>query len=212
MKRPLSVTWPPPPSGDLIQAPYQQATRLWWAGRHRFELFASRAVVAEATRGNAIAAARRLEALQGIPNLQFSRDVTALVRRLMQSGALPPKVRMDAAHVAVAAATAVGAGAAGTATAALTTDGNEAGAIEGAEKLPVRPAFDHESNGAAKLTGEARAWTETAAAEPPTGALTVLTATTCAQTWGATEPWISAKARKAATARIVRETFLITLL
>ena len=90
------------PSGDLIQAAHQKATRLWWAGRHRFELFASRAVVDEAARGNPIAAARRLEALQGIPNLEFSRDVTALVRRLMQSGALPRKARMDAAHVAVA--------------------------------------------------------------------------------------------------------------
>jgi hypothetical protein len=91
------------PSGDLIQAAHQQATRLWWAGRHRFELFASRAVVAEAARGNPIAAARRLEALQSIPSLEFGRDVTALARGLMQSGALPLKARMDAAHVAVAA-------------------------------------------------------------------------------------------------------------
>ena len=44
-----------------------------------------------------------MQALQGIPNLEFGRDVAALVRRLMQRGALPPKARMDAAHVAVAA-------------------------------------------------------------------------------------------------------------
>jgi hypothetical protein len=44
-----------------------------------------------------------MEALRGIPNLEFGRDVAALVRRLMHRGVLPPKARMDAAHVAVAA-------------------------------------------------------------------------------------------------------------
>ena len=91
------------PSADLIQAAHQLATRNWWAGRHRFEIFASRAVIAEAGRGNPEAAARRMKALQGISNLQFGRDVAALAKRLMQSGTLPPKARLDAAHVAVAA-------------------------------------------------------------------------------------------------------------
>ena len=91
------------PSADLIQAAHQQATRNWWAGRHRFDLFVSRAVVAEAERGAQDAAARRVEALRGIPNLEFGRSVAALARRLMQSGTLPPKARLDAAHVAVAA-------------------------------------------------------------------------------------------------------------
>ena len=91
------------PSADLIQAAHQQLTRNWWAGRNRFDLFVSRAVVAEAERGAQDAAARRVEALRGIPNLQFSRNVAALARRLMQSGTLPPKARLDAAHVAVAA-------------------------------------------------------------------------------------------------------------
>ena len=91
------------PSADLIQAAHQQATRNWWAGRNRFELFVSRAVVTEAGRGNSAAAARRLEALHGIPNLEFGRAVAALAKRLMQSGTLPPKARLDAAHVAVAA-------------------------------------------------------------------------------------------------------------
>lgn len=91
------------PSGDLIQAAHQQATRNWWAARHRFELFVSRAVVTEAARGDADAAARRIEALRGIPNLQFGPRVAALARRLMQGGTLPPNARLDAAHVAVAA-------------------------------------------------------------------------------------------------------------
>ena len=90
------------PSADLIQAAHQQATRNWWAGRNRFELFVS-AVVTEAGRGAPDAAARRMEALRGIPNLQFGPAVGALARRLMQRGTLPPKARLDAAHVAVAA-------------------------------------------------------------------------------------------------------------
>lgn len=91
------------PSADLIQAAHQQATRNWWAGRSRFDLFVSRAVVSEAGRGDRDAAARRMEALQGIPNLQFGREVAALAKRLMQPGPLPPKARLDAVHVAVAA-------------------------------------------------------------------------------------------------------------
>ena len=91
------------PSADLIQAAHQLATWNWWACRNRFEIFASRAVITEAGRGNREAAARRMEALQGIPNLQFGRDVATLAKRLMQSGTLPPKARLDAAHVAVAA-------------------------------------------------------------------------------------------------------------
>jgi hypothetical protein len=91
------------PSEDLVQAAHQQVTRHWWASRHRFDLFISRAVVAEAAQGNPNMAARRIAALEGIPNLEFGRDVTALVRRLMQRGALPSPARMDAVHVAVSA-------------------------------------------------------------------------------------------------------------
>ena len=91
------------PTTDVIQAGHQEATRNWWTGRHRFELFVSRAVLTEAGRGNPEAAARRLEALRDIPNLEFGRDVAALSRELIRSGTLPVKARLDAAHVAVAA-------------------------------------------------------------------------------------------------------------
>jgi hypothetical protein len=90
------------PSTDLIQAAHQAATRTWWAGRHRFELFVSRAVLTEAARGNAESSRRRAEALQGIPNLAFGRQVADLARKLMSGRTLPPNARLDAAHVAVA--------------------------------------------------------------------------------------------------------------
>ena len=62
-----------------------------------------------------------------------------------------------------------------------------AGAIEGAEKLPVRPAFERVSACEAVFAGEEKLLTA-AAAEPPTGALTAPTETTWAQAWGAMVP------------------------
>ena len=46
-----------------------------WARRERFDLFVSRPVLAEAARGDATAATRRLETLAGIPVLSVSREV-----------------------------------------------------------------------------------------------------------------------------------------
>jgi hypothetical protein len=91
------------PTKDLIQAAHQQATRDWWATRDRFELFVSAAVVAEARRGDATAAERRIGALGGIPILTSGPRAGVLVRSLLQSGALPSHARVDAAHVAIAA-------------------------------------------------------------------------------------------------------------
>jgi predicted nucleic acid-binding protein len=90
-------------SQDLIQAAHQEATRQWWNRRTRFELFVSRFVTAEARRGDAGAAARRLEALRGVSMLSVGRDVPALATALVRAGALPQKARVDAVHVAIAA-------------------------------------------------------------------------------------------------------------
>lgn len=91
------------PTDDIIQAAHQQVTRMWWAGRARFDLFVSGVVLVEARRGNAAAAARRLEALGGIPRLSAGRGVAALAKTLLNEGALPAKARVDAVHVAIAA-------------------------------------------------------------------------------------------------------------
>ena len=40
------------PTEDIIQTAHQQITRQWWERRDRFDLYVSRAVVAEARRGN----------------------------------------------------------------------------------------------------------------------------------------------------------------
>lgn len=92
------------PTSDLIQSAHQEITRQWWAERARFDLFVSRAVVAEARRGDVRAAARRLTALRRIPRLATGPGVVRLADALLRSGALPAKAQIDAVHVAVAAA------------------------------------------------------------------------------------------------------------
>jgi len=91
------------PTKDLIQAAHRQATRDWWATRDRFDLFVSAAVVIEARRGDAAAAARRIGELRDIPILTSRPGTGVLVRGLLRSGALPPTAKVDAAHVAIAA-------------------------------------------------------------------------------------------------------------
>ena len=92
------------PTQDLIQSAYQQITREWWERRDRFDLYVSRAVVAEARRGNRDAAARRLAALRGIPRLAGGRRVIDLATDLIRHGTLPVQARVDAVHVGIAAA------------------------------------------------------------------------------------------------------------
>lgn len=92
------------PSQDVIQSAHQEVTRHWWQRRDRFDLYVSRAVVAEARRGDPDAAARRLAALQGIPRLAGSRPAVDLAEFLIKKGILPVRARLDAAHVAIAAA------------------------------------------------------------------------------------------------------------
>jgi hypothetical protein len=90
------------PSRDLVIAGQQQITAEWWSRRHRFELFVSDAVVAEASRGNPEAAARRLAALTGIPSLSATREAQALADDIVRTAIMPPKAAVDAAHVAIA--------------------------------------------------------------------------------------------------------------
>ena len=91
------------PTGDIIQMAHQEITRQWWERRDRFDLYVSRAVVAEARRGNPDAAARRLEALRGIPRLARNSRVVDVARTLVRHGTLPAQAGMDAAHVGIAA-------------------------------------------------------------------------------------------------------------
>ncbi len=91
------------PTHDVVQAGHQQVTREWWARRDRFDIFVSRPVLAEASRGDVTAAARRSEALTGIPVLSISPAVRPFANNLIRTRVLPAKARLDAVHVAIAA-------------------------------------------------------------------------------------------------------------
>lgn len=67
----------------------------------RFELFVSQAVVEEASRGNAIAAARRLAFLEGISVLGLSAEIEAIANQLLRASAVPAKARIICRRPAV---------------------------------------------------------------------------------------------------------------
>ncbi|HEX2573072.1 MAG TPA: type II toxin-antitoxin system VapC family toxin [Polyangia bacterium] len=90
------------PSRDVVQIAHQQVTHEWWQRRARFDLYVSRAVLLEAARGDANAAARRLAALEGIPVLEVTATVTELAERLLLRTPLPAKAAVDAVHIAAA--------------------------------------------------------------------------------------------------------------
>ena len=54
------------PSRDLIVAAHQQISHEWWSIRHEWELSISALVIEEAKAGDADAAKRRLELIDGL--------------------------------------------------------------------------------------------------------------------------------------------------
>lgn len=91
------------PSRDLVRAGHQETTREWWAMRTTFDLYISQLVLDEATAGDAVAAAKRLEALRDVPVLELTTEAIGLGRALIHEAALPAKAVADALHIALAA-------------------------------------------------------------------------------------------------------------
>ena len=92
------------PSRDIRAAAWQQITSQWWdEARAEYDLFTSELVIVEASAGNSEAAARRLEALQGIAELPIDQEVQELAEELISKGGVPAGAEADALHIAVAA-------------------------------------------------------------------------------------------------------------
>lgn len=92
------------PSRDLIVAGHQATTREWWESkRHRYDLYISELVIAEASRGDTDAAARRMALLDGMQVLRIGDTVAALAQRFLDRHAIPAAAGADAVHVAIAA-------------------------------------------------------------------------------------------------------------
>jgi predicted nucleic acid-binding protein len=91
------------PNRDLIIAANQQITQEWWQlRRDAFELFVSELVIQEASAGDKTAAAQRLQALEGIPELKLNEEIVVLAEKLVKDGSLPPNAVEDALHIAIA--------------------------------------------------------------------------------------------------------------
>jgi len=91
------------PTEEPIRKAKQILTKQWWEQRDCYELFVSRVIVEEIERGDKSAADLRVDSIQGIQFLQPNTDSERLTRGLLESGAFPRNVEMDASHVALAA-------------------------------------------------------------------------------------------------------------
>ena len=86
----------------------QEDARRWWDEySSRYDLYASQAVLDEASAGDAYASEERLRMLHGIPLIPITDDVQNLAAELLARHLLPAKASVDALHVAAAAVGAV---------------------------------------------------------------------------------------------------------
>lgn len=92
------------PSRDVVTLARQELTREWWNNRRaRHDLFTSDIVVGEANEGDDEAAQQRLDALQGIEELETTSEAEDLTSALLEKGPLPEKAAVDALHIGIAA-------------------------------------------------------------------------------------------------------------
>jgi len=92
------------PSSQVVAAARQILTHQWWNNERRnYELVTSQYVIDEASNGDSVRAAERLQLLDGIPLLPNAIEVPQIAQRIMSSGILPPKAQVDALHISIAA-------------------------------------------------------------------------------------------------------------
>lgn len=91
------------PSQDALRIAHQRYTLEWWNQRERFELYISKLVLDECEKGDATAAALRIDSIRDISMLPHSTEVDALAEALRRAIPLPDKASADAFHVAFAA-------------------------------------------------------------------------------------------------------------
>lgn len=89
---------------DLGVAHNQQFTREWWSRRRsEFELFISPVVIDEARQGDAALASQRLDYLASLTVLPVTAAARSLAEDLVRLTGIPPKARLDALHISIAA-------------------------------------------------------------------------------------------------------------
>lgn len=96
-----ATAWPGSSSATAVLQ--DQAKRWMQEQAVHYDLVTSQIVLAEAARGDADAAERRLEMLAYIPVLEDNPDVYAVAEALISRALMPESARIDALHVAAAA-------------------------------------------------------------------------------------------------------------
>jgi len=93
------------PSRDVVIAGRQAISHDWWENhRQRFALRVSALVEEEISRGDSLAAQRRLALIEDIPSLSISDEATELAELLLTQGAVSEGSEEDALHIGIAAA------------------------------------------------------------------------------------------------------------
>jgi len=87
---------------DIVIAGNQETTKDWWTRRGDFELFISVFVLDEVSAGDTEAAKLRIQALEGIPEIEITEEVDMIAERLLSQASLPQKAKVDALHIAAA--------------------------------------------------------------------------------------------------------------
>ena len=93
------------PSRDVLIFSRQEQTHLWWDSVDKSLLTISDLVILEISRGDPIAASRRLDLVKQIVNLTYDAQAQALSVRLMDAGLVPHSEAEDALHIAQATLT-----------------------------------------------------------------------------------------------------------
>jgi hypothetical protein len=91
------------PATSVLAAARQAATWTWWEARDRHSLVTSALVWQECAAGDSEAASRRIAALEGVRMLAIGDLELELASKLIGRGAVPPKAKDDALHIATAA-------------------------------------------------------------------------------------------------------------
>jgi hypothetical protein len=92
------------PTRDVVVNARQAITNEWWKERRSaYEIYISVLVEQEISAGDPEAAAKRLEAVSGIPSLSITDYAQSLAATLIAEKAVPPNSVEDALHIAIAA-------------------------------------------------------------------------------------------------------------
>ena len=92
------------PTRDIVNASRVAITFDWWEKhRHRFNLKISTLVEDEISMGDAFAAKRRLDLVDGIESFLITDEANQLSKKLLKEHAVPKGSEEDALHIAIAA-------------------------------------------------------------------------------------------------------------